>query len=143
MDKSQSVIFPDLHDWEIVSVEVDRDGGVVSIDLCSEGRVEEGVLRFQGVKEFYLSGMRMQNVILDFVLFDTDVISEDFSRCCRLLGLDRLPVAVLHGDVMVYIEPSVGAELACRASSVSFFGSDGTSRSFPVSTTPGPEQKIP
>jgi len=104
---------PDLHDWEILGVRIDRFSRIAEITLHFPDEGRNAILRFYEVKKFFLSEMRIQNVILDMLLFDARSESDYFIRSCQLLGINPPDFDQQSGQKVLYIEPSVGVEMAC------------------------------
>ena len=102
-----------FHDWEIVGVSIDRNKATAEIFIVKPGTNEGVSFLFDGVRKFYLSNMMIQNVILDLLLFEKASDSDYFGHCCSLLDIDASEYGNLFSGKMIYIEPSVGAEIAC------------------------------
>lgn len=109
-----------LHDWEILGVNVSRFTRTAEITLYSPDQDAKKVLRFSGVQKFFLSEMMLQNVILDVILFDTVSDSDYFKRGCQLLEINASNFGKEKESMLIYVEPSVGAELACFFSEFEF-----------------------
>ncbi len=106
-------VLPELHDWEIIRVSSDRFNETIEINLHFPETDEYASLLLEGVKQFFLSGMMIQNVILDLLLFETKSNSDYFKYCCNLLNIDPSVFSEAAKTKIIYFEPSVGAELAC------------------------------
>jgi len=102
-----------FHDWEIVGVSIDRNQATAEIFIVKPETHEGVSFYFEGVRKFYLSNMMIQNVILDLLIFEKASESDYFGHCCSLLDIDTLEYENLYPGKMIYIEPSVGAEIAC------------------------------
>ena len=113
-------MLPDLHDWEIVKVATDRITLTVEIVLNLPETNEKAVLLLWGVSSFYLSGMLIQNVILDLLLFENDSESDYLKYCCSLLKITPSIFKTYSKNKIIYFEPSVGAEIACCFADYSF-----------------------
>lgn len=102
----------DLHDWEIKSIETDHKSRSVILKLQKELVASKNIVVFlDGVEQFHATGMKLQNVVLDAVLFDMESKSDDLEYCKKVLGRKDLK---LDGTMVIfYIEPSVGVELVC------------------------------
>ena len=109
-----------LHDWELVEIAIDRFDQTVKIILKMPETNEQKSLFFHGVKKFYLSGMTIQNVILDVLLFEKANESDYFEHCCSVLNIDSSIFIDDSKNKIIYFEPSVGAELACCFTEYSF-----------------------
>ena len=112
-----------LHDWEIVGVYVNRVTKKVEVVMYYPEKGSQATLEFSGVQKLFLSGLIMQNVILDVLLFDGISDSDYFLRGCELLGSSPSDIENT-GKKLIYFEPSVGAELACLFSDFEFIGQD-------------------
>lgn len=98
-----------MHDWEITGIVTDREKKQVQLHLKTFAG-ESVALTLVGVKKLIVSGMTIQNVILDPLLFDKSTRSDDFFYCCRKLGIS--PLDFDGGkSLILYLEPSVGAEI--------------------------------
>lgn len=106
---SEILNLPDLHDWEINEVRVNHSLKTVDLYLSDPINGQRIKLYFNGVKKLYISGMMIQNVILDFLMFDGDSSSEYFNYCKEMLGISE----VESDFFILYIEPSVGMEVVC------------------------------
>lgn len=102
----------DVHDFELTGIRVERDSGVV-VSLF-DGSVSQGFdLGFRRVKRIVVDGFAMQNIVFELKIFSEREASFEFQRCCFLLGIDSSnPREIDDGDSMVFIEASVGAEVA-------------------------------
>ena len=105
---------PDLHDWEITGVFVDRYESTVEITFISPERDKFSMLLLEGVTEYYLSNMIMQNVILDVMVFEENKDSVYLQHCYSILGLDEALFELGESNKIIYFEPSVGVEIACN-----------------------------
>jgi hypothetical protein len=113
-------MLPNLHDWEVIEIAIDRFDHIIKIILKMPETNEQTSLFLQGVSKFYLSGMTIQNVILDLLLFEEASESDYFEHCCSILKIDS---SIFLGDSknkIIYFEPSVGAEIACCFKDYSF-----------------------
>ena len=110
----------DLHDWEIRSIHIDRESKTVSIGICFPPENRDIVLKLDGVRRFYASEMMLQNVILDVQIFSSDVESAYLVHCKKVLHLKDFPST--DGLQVIYIEPSVGIEVACYCESIEIDG---------------------
>ena len=118
--------FPSLHDWEIVKVTIDRFSDKVALRFHEPTANRFSDLLFGGVNNIYLSGMTKQNVILDVMIFTKPDNSDYYVRCCELLK-ETSPFSDKNGVTdkdrkVIYIEPSVGAELVCSFTTMDFIG---------------------
>jgi hypothetical protein len=104
-----------LHDWEITGIHSDRGRRKVEITLLEPIQNIEALLLLNGVKRFFASGMMMQNVILDVLLFEDNTDSDYFRHCKNLLNLKETS---FDGLCLVYLEPTVGIEVACYCESI-------------------------
>ena len=101
-----------LHDWELIEIAINRSCNTINIFLHMPKTSQLKFLSLEGVIQFYLSGMAMQNVILDSQLFEGPNESDYFKYCCSILKIDTSLVTEKRKKV-IYLEPSVGAEMAC------------------------------
>lgn len=113
-------MLPNLHDWEVVEIAVDRFRHTVKIVLKMPETNEQKSLFLRGVSRFYLSGMTMQNVILDLLLFENVSESDYFGHCCSILKIDSSIFVDDSKNKIIYFEPSIGAEIACCFTDYSF-----------------------
>ena len=113
-------MLPNLHDWEIVEVAIDRFNHTVKIVLKMPATNEQKSLILRGVSRFYLSGMTIQNVILDLLLFEEAIESDYFEHCCSVLKIDASIFIDDSKNKILYFEPSVGAEIAICFKDFSF-----------------------
>lgn len=101
-----------IHDFHLVGIRLDPLSGV-TVSLFDESSRASYDLVFGQVRRASVDGFSSQNVVLDLKVFNRKDDSFEFKRCCFLLGLD--PVAareIVDGDTLVFIEASVGAEIA-------------------------------
>ena len=102
----------DVHDFELTGIRVERDSGVV-VSLFDRSVSQSFDLGFRRVKRIVVDGFSMQNIVLELKVFSEREDSFEFQRCCFLLGIDLSnPREIDDGDSMVFIEASVGAEVA-------------------------------
>jgi len=113
-------MLPDLHDWEIIEIALDRFKHTIKFVLTMPATNEKKTLILQGVSKFFLTGMAIQNVILDLILFEEDSDSDYFKHCCSILKIAPSSFANNKSDKIIYFEPSVGAEIACCFTDYSF-----------------------
>jgi len=111
---------PDIHDWEILGVNVNRFTHVAEICLHYPDKKNDALLRLYDVQKFFLSKMMLQNVILDVLLFETSDNSDYFTHCCQLLRIKPSEFDKNDKQNILYLEPSVGAELACSFARLEF-----------------------
>lgn len=121
---NDSNTFPSLHDWEIVKVTIDRFSDKVALRFHEPTANRFFDLLLGGVSNIYLSGMTKQNVILDVMIFTKPDSSDYYVRCCKLLK-ETSPFSDKNGATdkgrkVIYIEPSVGAELVCSFTIMDF-----------------------
>lgn len=119
-DESHTLGVSSLHDWEILGVNICRYTKIAELSLYFPGNDAKTVLRISGIRRFILSGMMLQNVILDVLLFDEVIDSDYFEHCCQLLDIESSIFEQENGLKLIYFEPSVGAELACCFSDYEF-----------------------
>ena len=113
-------MLPDLHDWEIIEIALDRFKHTIKIVLMMPETNEKKTLLLRGVSKFFLTGMAIQNVILDLILFEEDSESAYFKHCCSVLKITPSTFANNENNKIIYFEPSVGAEIACCFTEHSF-----------------------
>ena len=111
----------DLHDYEIVGVEVNRANRALAITLLSPNSFEKRTLQIDNVHKLFVDGMRMQNVILELEVFTSANSSHRYRRACELLDIASDDSVNFASSQMVMIEASVGAEIAllCERGSLS------------------------
>jgi len=100
-----------LHDWEIISVSTDLIKKMLTIEVIQPEEKLYKKINFIDVFEFYLSKMRMQNVILDVMILKKNSNSDYYDYCLKLLNIEKLKVP--SNFSLIYFEPSVGVEIAC------------------------------
>lgn len=110
---SEQKKLPNMHDWEIEGVTADRFANTVKISLNLPTNNEKATLTLGGVKSFFLSGMAMQNVILDLLLFKETNDSDYYDHCRKTLKIESSIFQTDKNIKLIYFEPSVGAEIAC------------------------------
>ncbi|WP_414605833.1 hypothetical protein [Stenotrophomonas pavanii] len=101
-----------IHDFKVTGIRLDPVSGV-TVSLFDDSVQGSYDLVFGRVRKASIDGFSSQNVVLDLKVFHRKDDSFEFQRCCFLLGLD--PVAareIVDGDTLVFIEASVGAEIA-------------------------------
>ena len=101
-----------IHDFKMTGICLDPVSGV-TVSLFDDSVQGSYDLVFGRVRKASIDGFSSQNVVLDLKVFNRKDDSFEFKRCCFLLGLD--PVAareIVDGDTLVFIEASVGAEIA-------------------------------
>lgn len=101
-----------IHDFQLVGIRLDPLSGV-TVSLFDESSRASYDFVFGQVRRASVDGFSSQNVVLDLKVFNRKDDYFEFKRCCFLLGLD--PVAareIVDGDTLVFIETSVGAEIA-------------------------------
>ena len=110
---SKNIQISDLHDWEIFGVNINRFNKTAEVILHLPDKGSDAILRLQGVQKFFLSGMMVQNVILDVLIFEESSNSDYFMRSCQLLKVKPSEFEQQVEHKILYIEPTVGTELAC------------------------------
>ncbi|AMX02297.1 hypothetical protein [Microbulbifer thermotolerans] len=105
-----------LHDWEIRGIDVDHDKKSLKIYLLEPVDNKNAVLVCNEVKRFFASGMMLQNVILDVLVFEENDSSDYLEYCKKMLNLKT--VSFDSRSCIMYIEPSVGIEVACYCKSI-------------------------
>ena len=106
----------ELHDWEIKRIEAEHESKSAKLHLYYPVTNKKAIVSIDGIKRFYASGMMLQNVILDVLIFESDSSSDYLDHCKKLLNLNTATLD--KGAVVFYIEPSVGVEIACLCSHV-------------------------
>lgn len=107
---------PDFHDWEITGLDIDRETKEVVIKLWFPDSGEKARLFLNGVSRLSCSGVMLQNVILDFLVFEKHSESDYLKFCYKTLSIDSSVFAIRDTDEnnkVLFVEPSVGMELAC------------------------------
>ena len=106
----------ELHDWEIRRVEVEHESKSAKLHLYYPVTNKKAMVNLDGIRRFHASGMMLQNVILDVLIFESDSSSNYLDHCKKLLNLNTATFD--NGAVVFYIEPSVGVEIACLCNHV-------------------------
>ena len=103
----------DFHDYEIVSVSVNREARCLDVSMVDEHQLKKSTIQISGVTRLMIEGFGLQNVVLDVTCFTAADTSFEFGRACALLSLD--PQDAFAGDArfLTFIQASVGAEIAC------------------------------
>ncbi|MEX2964344.1 hypothetical protein [Microbulbifer sp. TYP-18] len=101
----------ELHDWEIRRIEVEHESKSAKLLLHYPVTNQNAIVNIDGIKRFFASGMMLQNVILDVLIFESYSSSDYLEHCKKLLNLNTATFD--KGTVVFYIEPSVGVEVAC------------------------------
>ncbi|WP_020590762.1 hypothetical protein [Kiloniella laminariae] len=105
-----------FHDWEITGLDINRENKTLAVKLWFPDTDEKVHLLLEGVSRFSCSGAMLQNVILDFLVFEKHSESNYLKYCYKVLDIDS-SVFCTHGsdenNKILFIEPSVGMELAC------------------------------
>ena len=117
---SKNIQIPDLHDWEIFGISINRFNKTAEIILHFPDKGSDAILRLEGVQKFFLSGLMIQNVILDVLIFEKASNSDYFMRSCQLLRIKPSDFEQEVEQKILYVEPTVGAELACCFSHFKF-----------------------
>jgi hypothetical protein len=108
---------PELHDWEITSLSVDRFEDRASIVLVSPER-QVCTISLGGVTNVFASDFKMQNVVYDVMLLDVSDQSDAAVQCRKLLDMEQRGV---DKDVMLLlVEPSWGCEFAAAFTTISW-----------------------
>lgn len=106
-----------LHDYCITGLQLDAGSHAVILSLTDPSGSQASKLRLPGVISLFVDGFSLQNVVLDTKIFSKVENSFEYRRACELLDLDRTDDKVLDGSkALIFIEASVGAELACLMS---------------------------
>ncbi len=108
-----------LHDCEVVSISTDRRKRHVVINLIDHTGTKNIRMTLDGVHKMYCTGLSMQNVILDAQIFMKKEKSEYYDFCQETLGLSNNFFEEHPNLAVLYLEPSVGLELACIFSEIS------------------------
>ncbi len=106
----------ELHDWEIRCVEAEHESKSANLYIHHSETRRNLIIRILGIKRFYASDMMLQNVILDVLMLKPNSSSGYLEHCKNLLNL--ADVTFDRDDIIFYIEPSVGVEIACLCHSV-------------------------
>jgi hypothetical protein len=116
-------LIPDLHDWEITGLDINREVKEIVIKLWFPDTDEKAQLLLEGVSRFSCSGVMLQNVILDFLVFEKNSESDYLKYCYKALNIDSSVFVIRDSDEnnkVLFIEPSVGMELACCYKSLTY-----------------------
>lgn len=105
--------FEDLHDWEIVGINISRHPKEVLIELELPEENKKILLTLKKVNSFFCSEFKLQNVILDCMIFEKHSISEYFRNGLDILGVNSEVFNESSKIKLVYFEPSNGALLIC------------------------------
>ncbi|KAA9002261.1 hypothetical protein FJU31_05140 [Stenotrophomonas cyclobalanopsidis] len=107
-----------IHDFSIIGISVENPEKML-VHLSDEFSKKKYDLVIDGVRKVAVDGFGLQNVVLDLKVFYSFDGSFEFRRSCHLLGLAYAgPEDFPQGDSMVFIEASVGAEIACLVKGV-------------------------
>jgi hypothetical protein len=107
----------DLHDYSITGLLVDQKQRTALLRLKDSAGAQEYELCFTDIVSLNVDGFGLQNVILDFKLFNSPEDSFEFVRACALLDMDPKGQEALQKlGCVAFIESSVGADIACRMS---------------------------
>lgn len=106
----------DLHDWEIRSIDVNHEIKSLKLSLLEPVGNKNAILTCNEVKRFCATGMMLQNVILDVLIFEENIASDYFEHCKKMLNLKT--VSFDSHPYIIYIEPSVGIEVVCYCKSI-------------------------
>ena len=107
----------DLHDYCITGLQIDTGSRDVTLSLTDPSGSKAGELRLSNIISLFVDGFGLQNIILDTRIFSKPEDSFEYRRACELLDLDRASNEVLSGTkTLIFIEASVGAEVACLLS---------------------------
>ncbi len=107
-----------IHDFSITAIGVENIEKIF-VHLLDEYTKKKYELVINGVRKVAVDGFGLQNVVLDLKVFYSFDQSFEFRRSCHLLGLAYAgPEYFPEGDSMVFIEASVGAEIACLVKGV-------------------------
>ena len=97
-------------------MEVEHESKSANLTAYHPGTNKRATVKIDGVKRFHASGMMMQNVILDALIFESEVSCNYLDHCKKLLNLHTDTFD--NNTLVFYIEPSVGIEIACSCGSV-------------------------
>jgi len=111
---------PDIHDWEINAILTDHNAQSVIIQLRFPETDQTASMILKGVSHFHAGNMRLQNVILDVLVFETAVESDYFEYCKKVLHIGNDFFSENNPVQILYVEPSVGVELACSFTEIEF-----------------------
>jgi len=103
----------DIHDFEITSMRVSREGDFALGFIDSE-KSAYYEMNFTNVQELCVDGFGLQNIVLDLSFYTGMSKDFGFNRVCGMLGLDIAAAeSILESSSLVLIEASSGAEIAC------------------------------
>lgn len=102
-----------FHDFSIFGIRLSQGGCNLTISMRDPQDVSACELMIENVAQLFIDGFTLQNVVLDIKVFRERVPSFEYGRACELLGLDPREFSVPPTQVMLFVEASVGAELAC------------------------------
>ena len=103
--------FEKLHDWEIVNISTNLSNKLLIIEIIHPENGESKKIEFIDVFEMNISKVKLQNVILDVIIFEESCDSDYFKYCSKILNINDL--TIFSEYCLIYFEPSVGAEIAC------------------------------
>ena len=81
--------FKNLHDWEIINIATYFKIKTIKITIKHPEKDEFLILEFYDVLEIYISKMKLQNVILDVLVFEDSCDNEYFKYCLKILNILR------------------------------------------------------
>lgn len=103
--------FEKLHDWEVVNISTNRSKKLLTIEIIHPENCESKKIEFIDVFEMYISKIKLQNVILDVIVFEESCDSDYFKYCSKILNITDFTIFPEY--CLIYFEPSVGAEIIC------------------------------
>jgi hypothetical protein len=111
-----------FHDFNIVGIQVDLEQCMATLFLTEPAEFDKKhtkkrKLVFKDIKKIFVDGLTLQNVIFDIYVFTRREDSFEYKRACALLDISSVDGSVFDNFVsMIFIEASVGAEVACLIS---------------------------
>lgn len=116
-----------VHDSELISVAMDRYANALVLGFTTE-RGLTFTMHFEEAVEYRIDGVRFQNVIYRFLIYNQESSTEDdeFERllCWTLdrvggTGMSAVRDEIRNGTrILFYAEPSIGAEIGVIARAV-------------------------
>lgn len=89
----------------------------ITFSLNDPQGLDAGKLRISNVVRLHVDGFGLQNIILEARVFHRPDDSFEYGRGCQLLSLDKSNGDLPAGTkALIFIEASVGAEIACLLS---------------------------
>ncbi len=98
-----------FHDFEVISMQACAESMRLSIRLAEPDTGSEIEIQLKGVSHLHIGNWSVQNVVMNAYVFDGTSREDTFGRACELLDVDP---SKLEGRRLLYLDPSIGAEIA-------------------------------